>query len=110
MMQEMFGHSVHQYWQSWAEIHPDTAAQHHVHDGNWISVESKVGSLRVQVKVSHGIMPNVIAIPFGLGHTSFGRYAKGHGINPNSIMKNLYDMVSGKPALQATKVKISLAT
>ncbi len=110
MMQEMFGHSIHRHWQSWAEIHPDTAALYHVRDSDWILVHSTVGTLKVQAKVSPGIMPNVVAIPFGLGHTSLGRYAKGHGINPNSIIKNLYDMVSGKPALQATKVKIARAT
>ena len=55
-------------------------------------------------------MPSVVSIPFGLGHTSYGRYAEGHGTNPNSILNNLYDRITGKPALQATKVKISLAT
>ncbi|MBI3004412.1 MAG: molybdopterin-dependent oxidoreductase [Ignavibacteriales bacterium] len=110
MMQEMFGHSVRRYWQSWAEINPKTAELQHVRDGDWILVQSDAGNLKVKAKVSEGIMPNVIAIPFGLGHTSLGRYAKGHGVNPNSIMKNLYDMLSGKPATQATKVRISVAT
>ncbi|MDH3252690.1 MAG: molybdopterin-dependent oxidoreductase, partial [Ignavibacteria bacterium] len=110
MMQEMFGHSIHRHWQSWAEIHPDTASLYHINDGDWILVHSSVGRLRVQAKVTQGIMPNVVAIPFGLGHTSLGRYAQGHGVNPNTIMRNLHDMLSGKPALQATKVSISLTT
>ncbi|MBM2840477.1 MAG: hypothetical protein HW412_2106, partial [Bacteroidetes bacterium] len=29
---------------------------------------------------------------------------------PNSIMRNAYDLVSGKPALELTKVKMSVAT
>ncbi|MDH3268514.1 MAG: hypothetical protein OEM46_06630, partial [Ignavibacteria bacterium] len=66
--------------------------------------------VKLKALVNPGVMLNVVAIPFGLGHTSFGRYAKGHGVNPNSIMKNLYDSLNGNPALQATKITISLAT
>ena len=109
MMQEMFGHAIHRHWESWVEIHPETAASYRIADGQWVLVQSTVGTIRARAKTTEGIMPNVIAVPFGLGHTSMGRYAKGHGTNPNVIMKNLYDMVSGKPALQATKVKISPA-
>jgi molybdopterin-containing oxidoreductase family iron-sulfur binding subunit len=110
MMQEIFGHSVNHHWTSWAEIHPETAASHQVKDNDWIIVHSAVGTLRVQARVTEGIVPNVIAIPFGLGHTSLGRYAKGHGVNPNTVMRNLHDMLSGNPALQATKVRITHAT
>ncbi|HSG29367.1 MAG TPA: molybdopterin dinucleotide binding domain-containing protein, partial [Candidatus Krumholzibacterium sp.] len=109
MMQEMFGYAVHSPWQTWVEIHPETAAAAGISKGDWVWVESSVGSVRVKAVITPGIMPEVVAIPFGLGHTSGGRYAKGHGVNPNSIIRNLYDMVSGKPATEATKVKISRA-
>lgn len=108
MMQEMFGYTTRQYWRSWVEIHPQTAAEHGISDGNWIWIESTVGSIKVQAKIHPGIMPSVISIPFGLGHTSYGRYAQGHGVNPNSIIENRYDLINGKPAIQATKVKISV--
>jgi anaerobic selenocysteine-containing dehydrogenase len=110
MMQEMFGYTTRCYWRSWIEIHPETAATHKIRDGDWVRVQSSVGSLDVQAKICPGIMPSVVAIPFGLGHTSYGRYAKGHGVNPNAIIKNLSDLISGKPALQGTKVKLSVAS
>ncbi len=110
MMQELFGHSANRHWESWAEIHPETAAINNISDGDWVLISSVVGSLRLRAKITEGIMPSVVAIPFGLGHTSLGRYAKGHGVNPNTIMRNLYDQLNGKPALQATKVKIARAT
>jgi molybdopterin-containing oxidoreductase family iron-sulfur binding subunit len=110
MMQEMFGYSANRYWSSWVEINPETAAKHNIADKAWIWVDTSTGRVKVQAKLSQGIMPNVIAIPFGLGHTSYGRYAKGHGVNPHWIMNNLYDSISGKPAFEATKAKISLAT
>ena len=110
MMQEMFGYTVRRYWDSWVEIHPKTAAEYGIADGQWVWLESSVANIKVQAKISPGILPNVVAVPFGLGHTSYGRYAEGHGVNPNSIMRNAYDHVSGKPALELTKVKMSLAT
>ncbi|MEW6509637.1 MAG: molybdopterin-dependent oxidoreductase [Bacteroidota bacterium] len=110
MMQEMFGYAVRRYWGSWVEIHPTTAAAYHINDGDWVWVESPVGTLKVRAQLSPGIMPNVVAIPIGLGHTSYGRYARGHGVNPTTIMKDLYDMISGKPALQGTRVRISVAS
>ncbi len=110
MMQEMFGYSAHQYWSSWVEIHPETAARYAIIEDAWVWVETSVGRVKVRAKLSHAIVPNVIAIPFGLGHTSYGRYAKGYGVNPHWIIRNLYDLISGKPAFEATKAKISLAS
>lgn len=107
MMQEMFGYTVRESWNSWVEIHPKTATENGISNGQWVWLESSVASIMVKAKISSGVLPNVVAVPFGLGHTSYGRYAKGHGVNPNSVMHNMYDLVSGKPALEATKVKIS---
>ncbi len=109
MMQEMFGYAVHTHWESWVEIHPETAAAAGISSGDWTWVESSVGSVRVKARVTPGIMPDVVAIPFGMGHTSYGRYARGYGVNPNTILRDLYDRVSGKPATGATKIKISRA-
>ncbi|MBU2506591.1 MAG: molybdopterin-dependent oxidoreductase [Bacteroidetes bacterium] len=110
MMQEMFGYTNRKYWSSWGEIHPKTAAQNGISDGDWMWIESSVGNIKVQAKVHPCVMRDVVAVPFGLGHTSYGRFAKGYGINPYSIVKNKYDVINGNSAPQATRVKISRAT
>lgn len=110
LMQEFFGQAVRKYWRTWAEIHPETASPLGISDGDWIWVESSVGSIKVQAVVHPGIQPHVVAVPFGLGHTSYGRYASGYGENPCAIMRNLYDGISGRPALQSTRVRISRTT
>lgn len=107
LMQEMFGYQVRHYWTSWAEINPETAEAFHIGDGDWVWIQSVVGSVRVQAKVVPGIAPGVLAVPFGLGHTSYGRYARDHGANPHMIMKGLYDRLSGRPALSETRVSLS---
>lgn len=110
LMQEMFGYTMRQYWDSWVEINPVTAAEKGIRDGDWIWIESSVYAIKVRAKLFPGIIPSAVGIPFGLGHTSYGRYAKGFGVNPTSIIKNHYDLINGLPALHATKVRISLAT
>jgi anaerobic selenocysteine-containing dehydrogenase len=109
MMQEMFGQSVRRYWRTWAEMHPETASSAGIRDGDWIWIESDVGSIRVQAVVHPGIALNVVSVPFGLGHTSYGRYASGYGVNPNTIIRDEYDRISGKPALDSTRVRITVA-
>ncbi len=110
MMQEMFGQSVRRYWRTWAEIHPATAEAARVKDGEWIWIESDVGSIRAQAVIHPGVTPNVIAVPFGLGHTSYGRYAAGFGANPCTIIRDDYDRISGKLALDSTRVRITPTT
>ncbi len=109
LMQEMFGYMVRQYWDSWIEINTKTASELGISDNSWVWVESSTSSIKVRAKLSPAISPNVVAIPFGLGHTSYGRYARNHGINPYSIMRNTYDCINGRSALEGTKVKISKA-
>lgn len=106
---EMYGYSSRVHWQSWVEIHPDTAANSSIIDGDFVWIESSVGKVKVKAKICPGIMPGVVAIPYGLGHLSNGRYAKGRGVNPNLVIRNLYDMISGRLALDGTKVRISKA-
>jgi len=110
LMQEMFGYKVRTYWHSWAEINPKSAEEFGIKDGDWIWIESSINRIKIQAKVLPSVMPNLVAIPFGLGHSSYGRYAKGYGVNPNSIMRNLYDSLSGQQALDGTKVKISVTS
>ena len=50
--------------------------------------------------------PRTIAIPFGMGHTSSGRYAKGVGVNPYEIAVQTSDRLWGRPVKMATRVKI----
>jgi hypothetical protein len=47
----------------------------------------------------------MLAIPFGQGHTAFGRYAAGRGANPAHLF-GLIINGAGDLAFGATKVKI----
>jgi anaerobic selenocysteine-containing dehydrogenase len=68
-------------WGSWVEINPRTASEMGIADGDLIEVETAHGAVRAPAVVYPAIRPDVIAMPFGQGHTSFGRYARGRGAN-----------------------------
>ena len=73
-------------WGSWAELNPETARRLDVREGEIIRLTSPHGSLEVPVYVYPGVRPDVVAIPLGLGHTEFGEYAKGLGVNPLDLL------------------------
>jgi hypothetical protein len=52
-----------------------------------------------------GIRPDVIAMPFGQGHTAYGRYAQGRGANPASILSAHFNE-AGDLAFACMKVKV----
>ncbi|MEW6702285.1 MAG: molybdopterin dinucleotide binding domain-containing protein, partial [Bacteroidota bacterium] len=107
LMQEMMGYGIREYWVTWAELNPSTAKKYQIKNNDEIWISSDIGSIKARAKICAGVAEDVVAVPFGLGHTSYGKYANGYGTNPTEIIKNQYDMLSGKPAYLATKVNVS---
>lgn len=93
-------------WDSYVEIHPDTAASMGVENGTYIEIETHVGSIKTQAFVYEGIRPDTVAVPFGLGHESYGRYAEGRGVNPLDVLPASADQLSGGFAWLSTKASI----
>ena len=66
-------------WDSWAEIHPETAQELGVTSNQVVEVRSSEGAINVPVLVSGRVARGTIAVPLGQGHTAYGRYAKNRG-------------------------------
>ncbi|MBF8264302.1 MAG: molybdopterin oxidoreductase, partial [Dehalococcoidia bacterium] len=96
-------------WTNFAEINPETAKKYGIADGDAINVESEVGKIKVTAKLSEGIHPGVIAICYGQGHWSYGKWAKDKGSNPNEITGVMYEHITGMSAYFNTRVNISKA-
>jgi anaerobic selenocysteine-containing dehydrogenase/Fe-S-cluster-containing dehydrogenase component len=94
-------------WDSWVEIHPDTAGKMGVREGDFVSIESEYGRIETQAYIYKGIRPDTIAVPLGLGHKSYGRYAKDRGVNPIKLLPAAEDRSSGGFAWLSTKVSVS---
>ena len=68
-------------WGSWVELNPETARRLDLRDGEVVNVRSPHGAVAAPVYVYPGIRQDVVAMPLGLGHTEYGDYARGVGVN-----------------------------
>jgi molybdopterin-containing oxidoreductase family iron-sulfur binding subunit len=73
-------------WQSWVELHPDQARELDLREGEIVRLTSPHGIIETAVYPFPGIRPDVVAVPLGLGHTEFGDYASGRGVNPLDLL------------------------
>ena len=74
-------------WGSWVEMNPDTAHDLGIHDDDILEISSSAGKIEVAVYLYPAIRKDTIAVPFGQGHTHFGRYATGRGANPGQVLE-----------------------
>ena len=96
-------------WDSYVEINTETAKKMGIKNGTHVNIKSPYGEIQTQAFVFDGIRPDTVAVPFGLGHKSYGRYAKDRGVNPIEILPAANDALSGGFAWLSTKVAISNA-
>ena len=93
-------------WGTWVEINPATAASYGIAQGDIVRIQSSLGSIEAPVVLFPGIRPDVVAMPVGQGHTSYGRYATGRGVDPLQLAVPAFDQESGAFATGATRVQI----
>ncbi len=62
-------------WNSWVAMNPDTAHHHEIENDDVVKITSEAGELEVAVYLYPAIHPDVVAMPFGQGHTAYGRFA-----------------------------------
>ncbi|MBI2153365.1 MAG: molybdopterin-dependent oxidoreductase [Candidatus Rokubacteria bacterium] len=105
-LQEILGVHVGVRWDSWVEINPETAKKLGIRDGDPVWVESVVGKIKTRAKLYPGAMPQVVNMPFELGHRAYGRYAKGRGVNPNEILVHENDRLGGLAGFFSTRVRV----
>ncbi len=104
--QEIMGFHLNMTWDSWAEINPHTAAELGIADNDLIWIESIYGKVRVKAKIYSGAMPDVVSVPYGLGHRTLGQWAKNIGVNPIELIGNKSDELTGLAAKFSVRVKI----
>jgi Fe-S-cluster-containing dehydrogenase component len=73
-------------WHSWIEIHPETAREMDIRDGEHLQLTSPHGSIVAPVYLYGGVRRDVLAVPLGLGHTRFGQFATNRGVSPLDLI------------------------
>jgi anaerobic selenocysteine-containing dehydrogenase len=105
-LQEVFGGVHGLTWETWVEVSPQLANRLGITDHDLVWIESPKGRIKARPKIFPGASPDVVHIPMGQGHTSYGRYASGTGINPLSIVERVFDPISGAQVLAGTRIRI----
>jgi anaerobic selenocysteine-containing dehydrogenase len=93
-------------WVSPAEMNIETAKSLNLKDRDEIWIESPFGKIKTYLKLSEGVRPGMVSIPWGQGHTSYGKWQKGIGCNPNEVIGVDFDDLSGQPTFFNTRVKV----
>jgi anaerobic selenocysteine-containing dehydrogenase len=94
-------------WDSWAEMHPNTAAKLGIANGDLIRVASEQGSIELRAVLLKGMHVDAIAVPLGQGHEAHGRYAKGLGVNPLKLLTVNREAKTGELAMHSTRVTVT---
>jgi molybdopterin-containing oxidoreductase family iron-sulfur binding subunit len=71
---------------SWVEIPSETARSLGARNGDVLRVESPHGAVEVPAYVSETLAAGAVAMPAGLGHTAYGRFARGVGQSPYLLL------------------------
>ena len=93
-------------WDSWADIHPETAEKLGIKHGEKIRVKSAYGEVETVAYLHYGVHRDAVAIPMGQGHTDSGRNADMVGVNVVSLLPSKFDAESGEFAYLSTKVEV----
>jgi Fe-S-cluster-containing dehydrogenase component len=74
-------------WDSWVEIHPETASKFGLAKGDMVSLAGETQELSLPLLLTEYVSPGVVAVPLGFGQPGLGRYAaKIESGNPLKLM------------------------
>jgi anaerobic selenocysteine-containing dehydrogenase len=91
------------------EVNPATAKKLGLPNGQYATLSTPTGSGRVKVYFFDGIMPGVVAIPRGLGHTGENKFLDGKGLNYNTLCTAVEDPATGLDAAWGIRAKLAKA-
>lgn len=86
-------------WDSWGELHPETAKAIGVEQGDLLTVRNRYGEVNVPVLVTPYVNKGMVAVPMGQGHTSYGRFAQ--VVTTGNVLELI-----GKPAQKGAPVAL----
>ena len=94
-------------WDNWMEVHPETARELSLEEGDVVELTSPYGTLTTPVHLYDGLHPDAVAIPLGRGKSGDLRYASGKGENPMQMISPEAAGDSGSVLWRSVRVKIT---
>lgn len=92
------------------EIHPDTARQRGIRDGDRVRIRSALGSIEAYARHYAGTRPDTVVLPLEHGHWAGGRWTKSRlPGNSSEITANVSEAISGLANYYSGKVRVERA-
>jgi anaerobic selenocysteine-containing dehydrogenase len=95
--------------EGFVEINPKTAKKLGLSEDSLVKVKTPEGSCKVKVNMSEQIMPGVVAMAKGLGHTAYDKFLAGKGVNVNNLLGTVEDPVTGSNCAWGIRCKVEKA-
>ncbi len=105
-LNDIAGAYMFEKWRTWIELHPETADRLGIKDHDRVEVRTRKGAFVLPVKVFPGLMPDVLAIPFGFGRHFGGKWCAGIGHNPAELVDPQTDPLTGRSLWTSTWASI----
>lgn len=93
-------------WGMWVEMNPEDAKRAGLHHNDRVVVETPGGRIFATIKLFPGNPAGTLNLPFGLGHTSGGRFVEGIGSNPSELINYKFDQLTGIAMWDSTFARI----
>ena len=93
------------FWNTWVEVHPDTAAEMGLGEQDLVEVTTSAGKVSVGWFGSKGVRKDVVALILGNGKKT-GRYASGRGANVSQLLTSVTDTTSGALATLTSRAAL----
>lgn len=91
------------------EVNPATAESIGLKDNSYAILSTPKGEAKVRVHYYNGIMPGLVGMPRGLGHTAFEKNLAGKGVNVNALTAAVEDPATGFDAAWGIRAKLARA-
>jgi anaerobic selenocysteine-containing dehydrogenase len=106
-LQELLDPGLEERWETWGEIHPETAARLGIKNLQRVELSTDDGAIEVRARVTSRVVVDVVAVPLGLGKRGGGRWASGRGANPLRLLSSAREKISGLQDLGSTRVRVA---
>ena len=91
------------------EINPITAKKLGLCEKDKAVLITPKGKADVKIHLYEGIMPGVLALPRGLGHTAYSKYLADKGVNVNDLIGPIKDPSSGHDMAWGIRARLTKA-
>ena len=87
-------------------MNPATAGSLNLSDGDRVKLSSGSGTCRARLHLDEGVVPEVVIVPSGFGHSHWDEFSRGKGDNAFQLLETTFDPDCGRSGWSKTRVQV----